>query len=324
VIDESIEKYDRTACFTPRLHVLLLYAKQLSELQKGTLLVKSPNIEEALVGIRELPTLPAVLGKILTAAADPDSSAIDLGRLIAADQSLSATLLKLVNSSYYGFYRQIKTVTQAIVVLGFLEVRNLTLTATAFQAFDAFPSKYDRQQLWRHSLAVALASDRLAKLLERNPEGCFESGLLHDIGKVVLDWLYPELFRNAVADADARGISIADAEQAVFGMNHAAVGGLLGEYWNLPETVVETIRYHHMPGEATKDPEQVQLVAAANAIAYRAGLGETSSGVEPVLSAELIELLGLTEEICDNVVADLNENAVKIDEMVGALASNAA
>lgn len=286
--------------------------------------MKSPNIEEAMSGIRELPTLPAVLGKILAAAADPDSSAIDLGRLIAADQSLSATLLKLVNSSYYGFYRQIKTVTQAIVVLGFLEVRNLTLTATAFQAFDSFPSKYDRQQLWRHSLAVALASDRLAKLLERNPEGCFESGLLHDIGKVVLDWLYPEEFRNAVAEADQRSIAIAEAEQMVFGMNHAAVGGLLGEYWNLPETVVETIRYHHSPADATSDPEQVYIIAAANAIAYRAGLGETSSGTAPVLTRDLMDRLGLTDEICDDVVADLNENAVKIDEMVGALTSNAA
>lgn len=286
--------------------------------------MKPPNIEEALLGIRELPTLPAVLGKILNAAADPDSSAIDLGRLIAADQSLSAILLKLVNSSYYGFYRQIKTVTQAIVVLGFLEVRNLTLTATAFHAFDDFPSKYDRQQLWRHSLAVALASDRIAKLLNRNPEGYFESGLLHDIGKVVLDWLYPDLFRAAVAEAEAKESSIATAEQNVFGMNHAAVGGLLGEYWNLPETVVETIRAHHSPNEATLDPDQVCIVSVANALAYRAGLGEASSGIPPEVDPVLLERLGLTEELCASVVADLNENAVKIDEMVGALASSAA
>lgn len=286
--------------------------------------MKQPNIEEALIGIRDLPTLPAVLGKILNAAADPDSSAIDLGRLIAADQSLSAILLKLVNSSYYGFYRQIKTVTQAIVVLGFLEVRNLTLTATAFHAFDQFPSKYDRQQLWRHSLAVALASDRIAKLLNKNPEGYFESGLLHDIGKVVLDWLYPDLFRSAVAEADEKAIAIHVAEQRVFGMDHATVGGLLGEHWHLPETVVETIRYHHTPSAAVLDRDQVYIIAAANAIAYRAGLGETSSGVMPELSADIMACLGLTDELCASVVADLHENAVKIDEMVGALASSAA
>jgi len=286
--------------------------------------VKTPNIEEALLNIRELPTLPAVLGKILSTAADPDASAIDLGRLIAADQSLSATLLKLVNSSYYGFYRQIKTVTQAIVVLGFLEVRNLTLTATAFQAFDSVPSKYDRPQLWRHSLAVAIAADRIAKLLKRNTEGCFESGLLHDIGKVVLDWLYPEFFRDAVADANAKPCSIADAELAIFGMNHATVGGRLGEYWNLPESVVETIKFHHDPAAATIDPEQVYIIAAANILTYKAGLGEASSGCAPELSPEIMARLGLTEAHCATVVAELVENAVKIEQMVGSLTGRAA
>lgn len=286
--------------------------------------MKAPNIEDALLNIRELPTLPAVLGKILSTAADPDASAIDLGRLIAADQSLSATLLKLVNSSYYGFYRQIKTVTQAIVVLGFLEVRNLTLTATAFQAFDSVPSKYDRPQLWRHSLAVAIAADRIAKLLKRNTEGCFESGLLHDLGKVVLDWLYPELYRDAVANANTNACSIADAELPIFTMNHATVGGLLGEYWNLPESVVETIRFHHDPASAKLDPEQVHIIAAANALTYRAGLGEASSGCPPELSPEIMARLGLTEAHCNTVVAELAENAVKIEQMVGTLTGSAA
>lgn len=286
--------------------------------------MKQPNIQDALSSIRELPTLPSVLGKILNTAADPDASAIDLGRLIAADQSLAATLLRLVNSSYYGFYRQIKTVTQAIVVLGFLEVRNLALTATAFQAFDAFPSHYDRQQLWRHSLAVALAADRIAKLLGRNVEGCFESGLLHDIGKVVLDWLYPEQFREAVEDANARECSIAEAEGNVFGMNHAAIGGLLGEHWNLPESVVEVIKLHHNPGAAIIDQQQVYIVMAANALAYEAGIGEASSGCAPVLDPADMEHLGLTEAHCAAVIAELHENAMKIDQMVGSLAGNAA
>lgn len=286
--------------------------------------MKSTEIEEALRGIRDLPTLPAILGKILHAAADPDASAIDLGRLIAADQSLSATLLKLVNSSYYGFYRQIKTVTQAIVVLGFLEVRNLALTATAFRAFDAFPSRYDREQLWRHSLAVALASDRIAKLTRQNSDGCFESGLLHDIGKVVLDCLYPEQFRQAAVLAESKACSIADAERETFGLTHAEVGGRLGEHWNLPEAVVETIRHHHSAREAVIDPGQAYLVSAANALAYEAGLGEASSGAAPGLDPEVADFLGLTEEHRAAVIEELRENAPKIEAMVSTLKSSAA
>lgn len=287
-------------------------------------MLNQPDIQDTLSSIRELPTLPAVLGKILNTAADPDASAIDLGRLIAADQSLAATLLRLVNSSYYGFYRQINTVTQAIVVLGFLEVRNLALTATAFQAFDEFPSNYDRQQLWRHSLAVALAADRIAKLIKRDTEGAFESGLLHDIGKVVLDWRYPELFRKAVADANDRECAIADAEVEVFGMNHATVGGMLGEHWNLPESVVEVIKCHHDPASASIDPQQAYIVMLANALAYEAGIGEGSSGCLPGVPAAVLERLGLTEDHCATVIAELNENAIKIDQMVGSLAGNAA
>ena len=112
-----------------------------------------------------MPTLPTVLTKILATAADPDASALDLGEHISADQSLSATLLKLVNSAYYGFHRQINTVTQAIVILGFLEVRNITLTATAFRTFKQGHPDFDRTQLWRHSLGTAMAADRIAKLL---------------------------------------------------------------------------------------------------------------------------------------------------------------
>ncbi len=146
--------------------------------------VDAPEVRDAILRVRDLPTLPTVLGKILSAAADPDSSALDLGRLISSDQSLSATLLKLVNSAYYGFYRQIKSVTQAIVMLGFNEVRNLTLTATAFRTLSASTSDYDRNQLWRHTLAAAIAAERCAKMKKLSIGGAFEAGLLHDIGKV--------------------------------------------------------------------------------------------------------------------------------------------
>ena len=114
--------------------------------------MEKPDVRDAVTRIRELPTLPSVLGQILTIVADPDASALDLGRHITADQSLSATILKLVNSAYYGFYRQIKSVTMAIVILGFVEVRNLVLAATTFRILADSPSRFDRTQLWRHSV----------------------------------------------------------------------------------------------------------------------------------------------------------------------------
>jgi len=283
--------------------------------------VTDTNVRNAVLRIKDLPTLPSVLGKILSTAADPDSSALDLGQHIAADQSLSATLLKLVNSAYYGFYRQISSVTQAIVMLGFLEVRNLTLTATAFRTLSKSSSDYDRTQLWRHSLATAMAAERLAKLGKIEKEGTFEAGLLHDFGKVALDMLYPEAFRDAAKTAHSRGCYMHEAEQELFGLDHAEIGGLLGEHWNLPEPVVEAVRFHHEPGRAEMAPILTHLVHIANYVAYQADLGELSSGRAPELSDGILASAGVTEAQVQAAIDELQDSHEKIDEFLGTLKS---
>lgn len=277
------------------------------------------NVKNAVLRIKDLPTLPSVLGKILATAADPDSSALDLGQHIAADQSLSATLLKLVNSAYYGFYRQISSVTQAIVMLGFLEVRNLTLTATAFRTLSQSSSDYDRTQLWRHSLATAMAAERLAKLAKIEKEGTFEAGLLHDFGKVALDMLYPAEFREAAKTAHARHIYMFEAEQEVFGMDHAAIGGLLGEHWNLPEAVVEAVRLHHTPEQAEAAPKLTHLVNIANYVTYEAALGELSNGRNPEMPEASLEAAGVTVNQVAAAIEELQNSHEKIDEFLGTL-----
>lgn len=281
--------------------------------------MSKPDVESAIDRIRELPTLPSVLGKILNTAADPDASALDLGQHITADQSLSATLLKLVNSAYYGFYRQITSVTQAIVMLGFLEVRNIALTATAFRSLSSGSSDYDRLQLWRHSLASAMAAEQLNKALKCDVDGAFEAALLHDIGKVVLDTLYPELFLKAAHNAHAQGKTISETLTEVVGMDHAEVGALLGEHWNLPPAVVDAIRHHLKPEGATVAPELTHLTALANAITYAAGLGESSNGRPLELPEVSIQALKATPEVLETVKKKLEDSRANIDEFLGAL-----
>lgn len=280
----------------------------------------TPAIEDAIGRIRELPTLPTVLGKILNTAADPDASALDLGKHITADQSLSATLLKLVNSAYYGFYRQVTSVTQAIVILGFLEVRNLALTATAFRCLNSGSSEFDRLQLWRHSLASAMAAEELVRLTKKDVDGAFEAALLHDIGKVVLDTLYPELFLQAARDAHATGRLVSESLREVAGLDHAEAGGLLGEHWNLPPAVVAAIRFHLDPASAPEQADLICLTAAANAITYQAGLGESSNGRPVECPDEVHKALGITPDICALVIKKLEASRNNIDEFLGALA----
>jgi putative nucleotidyltransferase with HDIG domain len=281
--------------------------------------LSAPDVRDAVARIRDLPTLPSVLSKILATAADPDASALDLGKHIAADQSLSATLLRLVNSAYYGFYRQIKSVTQAIVVLGFLEVRNLTLTATAFRTLDQSNSDYDRLQLWRHSLATAMAAERCSKWLKLDAEGSFEAGLLHDIGKVVLDLLYPDKFRDAAHKAHEEERYIADVERELWNVDHAEIGGILGEHWNLPPGVVAAIRYHHVPEQCKEEPILTYLTAIGNYVSYQVGLGEWSNGRAPEYPAFAAEKLKLSQEQCTEIGEEIKRNIPKIDELLGAL-----
>ncbi len=282
-------------------------------------MVAKKSVEAAVARIRELPTLPVVLGRVLSIAADPEASALDLGRVITADQSLSAALLRVVNSAYYGFYRQIESVTQAIVVLGFFEVRNLTLTATAFRTLAAGNSAYDRQQLWRHSLAAGMAAERCAHLAGKKISGCFEAGLLHDIGKVVFDMLYGAKFVQAANSAHEQGVPIGTVEAQTFGMDHAEAGGILGEHWNLPPSVVEAIRLHHQPERATEDPALCAVAAVANCLTYSCGFGESSNPVPPEFPMDAAQSLGLTDAHYAQLVQELSGDEEKINDILGAL-----
>jgi len=280
--------------------------------------VSRPNVAESIAHIKTLPTLPAVLSHILATTADPDSSALELSRHVAADQSLTATLLKLVNSAYYGCYRQVDSITTAIVMLGFDEVRNLTLAMTAFRRFPQGHPDFDRTQLWRHSIAAAMAAEGLSKAARAPAGGCFVSGLLHDIGKVILDVIHPRLFRDAAHKAHDEGRLIRETETEILGLNHAEAGGILAERWELPPSIVDAVRYHHDPELSETDPTLTALVALADYLTYQARLGESSNGCDPPLPAAA-STLGLDEKKWSGVVEHLQQSGDRINEFVGSL-----
>lgn len=287
-------------------------------------IVEEPAPREALEKIKKLPTLPSVLTQILHTASDPEASALDLGRHIAADQALSSSVLRIVNSAYYGFFRTITSITEAIVILGFVEVRNIVLTAKAFDAFPEDGSPYDRIQLWRHSLATAMAADRCAKMLKLpHKDAYFVSGLLHDFGKVALDTLYPERFRRAVQHAQERKQALRETEREEFGLDHALFGGLLGEHWNLPDTIVDAIRLHHSDAAARHDDRAVPVTAAANYLTYLAGLGESCNGGPPSEPRAVLDVLGVNDGLIKHFVGEMDAARDRIDALIGALPDDA-
>jgi putative nucleotidyltransferase with HDIG domain len=279
------------------------------------------SIRDAVERISELPTLPAVLGQMMEVAADPDSSAIDLAKHIAADPSISATLLRLVNSAYYGFYRQVDSVAQAVVILGFGEVRNIIFAAKAFEALKGKESSFDRRQLWRHSLATAIASERCARTLGWASDGSYYvAGLLHDIGKVTLDVLYPDLYEEAVRIAHDEKTTIRAAEKRVFDIDHASVGALLADHWGLTEPVVEAIRLHHVPVQSRSATHLAAVIAMADYLTYGAGIGEASNATEAVLPEGVQTTVRLDEGQVESIREHLNQTKDRIDDFVGVMA----
>ena len=285
---------------------------------RGRIVVNDPSPSITVEQIQALPTLPSVLTRILSTVADLESSALDLASHIAADQALTATLLRIVNSAYYGFKREIAGIADAIVILGFIEVRNLALAATTFDVFPNSGSGYDRVQLWRHSLAVAIASDRCARAARLvNPDTYFVAGLLHDIGKVVFDVLYPGRYPAAVAHAQKQGLRVIEMERQCFGCDHTTLGAALSMHWNLPRLISASIREHHAAETDLTVPDCAKIVALANCAASEAGLGQTRSGTVPLLSMDSTQALGISPEKLREIGVELRQAAPRIDALLG-------
>jgi putative nucleotidyltransferase with HDIG domain len=285
--------------------------------------VSQERIHNALHRLETLPALPSVVTQVMETAADPSASALDLARPILADQSLSAQLLRIVNSAYYGFYRKIASVSEAIVILGFAEVRGLVMAASSFDTFPKSETAFDRLQLWRHSVAVAFAAERIARRTPIAPEwNPFSAGLLHDMGKVALDVVDPAHFMQTVGAAREQEVHVTVAEETLETVPHAAAGAALAEHWNLPQQLVEAVQYHHNPEDAPEFATLAHITCLADAVTYLAELGESSNGARAPVHPASLEALKLDDAAVAAVTDDLAESRERIDGLLGVLVAD--
>lgn len=253
----------------------------------------------------ELASLPAVVLRALELLNAPDSSAADIGQVISEDPALSVRLLRIVNSSFYGFPSRIETISRAITIVGTLEITDLVLGSSAVEAFAGLPNELiDMHQFWEHSLYAGVVARVLARHHRApNTERFFVSGLLHDIGSLVLYHQRPEESRRALELARA-GRPLHQAEQEIFGFDHSDVGAELMQAWNLPDAFVEAARHHHRPVEAQQFPLETALVHLADVIAAGAHLTGSATNQVPPLEPRAWELTGLALDITESVIEE--------------------
>jgi len=263
------------------------------------------NFRKRLAEIKEISILPHVMVKIMEIITDENSSAIDLADEIAKDASLTAKILKMVNSAYYGFYREIAKISDAVVVLGFNEIRRLSLAISVLDTFGRGTEEH-RVAFWNHSFACAAMSDILAKEWRLQDQSAFTAGLLHDIGKMILDQYFADMFASVQNCMRERSLKSYEAERLLFDFDHADIGYWLSEKWNLPINLSEAIHYHHNPELATEMPELAKLVHLADKLSIEfleSGRGDScetdDSGeneTDEMSPEKRMELLAMLEE----------------------------
>jgi putative nucleotidyltransferase with HDIG domain len=262
------------------------------------------NLQGVVNRIKNLPTLPHIIPHLMRVLDNPNATAAEVGKVISSDQALMTKILKLVNSAMYGLPRRVSTLSQATAILGFNAVRSTAIAATVFQNLGH--GSFNRMKLWEHALGCAVSSKIIARRTGyQNAEEAFIAGLVHDIGKMIIDQFLNEDFLKICAQVEQDGMRMLDAELAVLGVGHPHIGGWLARKWNLPNTLVNTIVYHHEPQLAGADSKLVSIVNIGDALTRLARIGsggdiqppQIHPTVWPQLNLQEAEVPELIEEI---------------------------
>jgi putative nucleotidyltransferase with HDIG domain len=278
--------------------------------------VNSVNVtpEGLVANITNLVTLPAVALRIASMVDDAGSSANDIGREISLDAALTAQLLRIVNSPAFGQAGKITTVSRAITVLGLRQVRDLTVGITVIHTFDGIDNQLvTMESFWRHSVLCAVAAGEIAAR-RGHDETPFVSGLLHDIGKLVLFSRAPEPERRALLMSvdSIENEELFLCEREVFGFDHAAVGLALARCWALPLLLQECIAWHHEPEQAREHPLEVATVHIANSVAVLAEIGSFDLDDAPAISSGALRTAGLDFASLSEIVLQTQKSAADV------------
>ncbi len=264
--------------------------------------------DDVLASLAELPSMPSSVVDVIAACDDNDMTVGGLAQVVMRDQSLTASILKLANSAFYGHARTVATVVEAIVLLGYSAIKSLAISSHTARLLNRALPGYGlaRGDLWNHSISVAFTARRFALEVKLAPvEEAFVAGLLHDIGKTVLASHMESAFLEISQLATERHVPFHHVESEVLGFDHAELGARVAAAWSFPPQLEEAIRFHHDPAGASLRPLLASVVHVADAACMMFGPGvgadglayEVSSHALDSLDLDADQLIGLMDEI---------------------------
>ena len=236
--------------------------------------LRSPLLTQLLTQIGALPSLPSLYAELMGELQRDDTTAKRVGDIVARDPAMTAKVLQLVNSAYFGLSRHISNPAQAVVLLGVDTIKALVLGVGLFAQFrENADVGLDLEALWGHSFCTAAAAKRIAVAEGMDAQAtdeAFTGGLLHDVGKLILADGLTSRYRDVLARAHGEGVDGVESERAEFGVTHAEIGAHLLSLWGLPDPVVEAVAYHHAPEVCAQVPfGSVAAVCISNALAHQ-------------------------------------------------------
>jgi len=234
------------------------------------------KLQEQLEKIENIATIPGNAFQIIQMINDPDSSLQAISKLIEQDMSLTTKILKIANSPFIGYVSEVDTVQRALTILGLNQVKNMVLAIALYSAFINFKEteNFSREKFWQHSFGTGQIARTFANKLNIHMRGEeFVGGVIHDIGKIIIDQYFPEQFEEILRHSQEHQIPLVESEIKLLGADHMEIGGWLLRRWKFPENLIAVVSYHHTPSKADKYQELVSIIQISEVLCELWGVG---------------------------------------------------
>ena len=272
------------------------------------------KLNRIMVEVEAFPGMPTTAAKLLPLLDNPESSTGEIESILKYDPGLTANILKLTNSAYFGIPTRVSSVKQAIVLLGWKRLLQVVMTICMSPLMNKTIPGYDlpKGELWRHSIAVSVASEILVKALKiPDADEVFTAALLHDVGKLILGGFVKEDLKH-IETMVTKGIAFDVAESMVLGTNHAEIGGRILHKWSFPSDLVSAVQWHHDPESCEKDCNLSDIVHVANTMGVMTGVAKIENDVAYESVDPVAERLGLAPEHLAEMTQQTSERVKKL------------
>jgi len=275
-------------------------------------------VVDLLSEVETLPSMPNAATKVISLLEDPETATSEIENAIKLDAGLTANILKLVNSAYFGLATEVGSVRRAIVLLGLKRLVQIVMTSCVNALLEKQVIGYDLPpgELWRHSIAVSVAAEGLVNELNISAsEEIFTAALLHDVGKLILGKFVRQDIKEIELKA-SEGVAFQTAEQMVLGTDHAEIGAHILKSWSLPQEIVNAVRWHHDPDSAEETNTLIDVVHVADVLCLMIGIGVGREGLQYEPSPSVSKRLGLKSNHIEMIAS---QTLLWTDELIGAL-----